>query len=128
MKTLPEDLERELRDRITALLIFDQTGIVRKEASTKVIRNVVLSILQVVDNAVEKLCRPHDFVRDLDSPTCLVCARCGEQALRHPDGNQLVIPGPLPKPVTPEEEALANVMGGQSGWTPMRKSEGEVRL
>ena len=128
MKNLPEELERGLRDKITALLIFDQTGIVRKEASTKVIRNVVFSILQAVDNTVEKLCRPHDFVRDLDSPTCLICARCGEQALRHSNGNRLIVSGPLPKPVTPEEEALANVMGGQSGWVPMKKSEGEVRL
>ncbi len=78
MKVIDSLAEQRITERLTVMAIQVAT----KEATVQDVQRFVQKTIEVVDEELEGLCRPHDWVRRLGNEAVMTCARCGEDTVR----------------------------------------------
>jgi hypothetical protein len=119
VKNLPAEMETLLQESILATMLFDpKVVVIPDDISVSDLRNLVRAILQHVDEALENVCIPHDFVRMAGTAGKAACARCGVEADLHPDNRRVILSDVVPRPkiakrMTPEEQVLSDVKNSE---------------
>lgn len=78
MKVIGSMAAQRITERLTVMTIQMAT----KAASVQDVQQFVQKTIEMVDEELEGLCRPHDWVRLMGEESKMACARCGDETVR----------------------------------------------